>query len=260
VSSPAAARVAYRDLVLYRRIWRENFVGAFVQPFLYLLGVGVGIGSLVDQNAGAEPILDGVSYFSFYASALLATTAMFNASQEALWPTMDGFMNNNAYRAMVATPISPGDVASGLAIHFAGRTAVGATGVALVLSLFADTRSLGLLLAVPVAVLCGLAFAMPIAAWTASRTSERSFPAILRFAILPMFLFGGAFFPIDQLPAALQVIAWLTPLFHAIELCRGAILGGLNAGAALLHLGVLNIFAVGGWGLCQWTFRRRLWP
>jgi len=253
-------RVAYRDLVLYRRIWRENFVGAFVQPLLYLAGVGIGIGSLVEQNPDAEQILSGPSYFAFYASALLATTAMFNASQEALWPTMEGFQWTNAYRAMVATPLSPRDVATGLAIRFAGRTAVGATGVAAVLALFDETRTIGLMLAVPVAIICGLAFAMPLAAWTASRNTEQSFPAIMRFAILPMFLFGGAFFPVDQLPVGLRPVAWITPLFHAIELCRGAILGGLSLADVGLHLGVLALFAIGGWTLCLRTFRRRLWP
>ena len=78
--------------------------------------------------------------------------------------------------------------------------------------------------------------------------------------IVPMFLFGGAFYPIDQLPAAVRPVAWATPLWHAIELCRGAILGGLGAGRALLHIGVLLAYVVGGWLLCVHTFRRRLWP
>ena len=254
---PAPLRVANRDFVLYKRIWRENVIGAFVQPVLYLLGVGLGIGSLVDDGAGSTELLGDVSYFAFYASALLATTAMFNAGQEALWPTADGFQWSNAYRAVMATPLTPRDLAGGFAVRFAGRTLVTAVGVGAVLALFADTRTWGLLPAIPVAVLCGLAFAMPIAAWTSSRTGDASFPAIMRFVFMPMFLFGGAFYPIEQLPLAGQVIAWVTPLWHAIELSRDLILSGLDAGSAG-HLLVLVGYSVAGYLACAAVLERRL--
>ena len=127
-STPGPLRVWFREITYYRRIWKANVLAAFVQPVLYLLGVGIGVGALVDAGPTSTDALGGVSYFAFYATALLATTAMFTASQEALWPTLDGFMWSNAYRAMVSTPIEPGDVATGLAIHHATRTMIGATG------------------------------------------------------------------------------------------------------------------------------------
>src|SRR5215204_1818016 len=161
-ATPGAVRVWFREVAYYRRIWRANVLAAFVQPMLYLLGVGIGVGTLVDEGPTSTDVLGGVSYFAFYATALLATTAMFTASQEALWPTLDGFMWSNAYRAMTSTPIEPGDVATGLAMHHATRTSIGATGVAAVLALFADTRSWGLIPAIPVATLCGMAFALPL--------------------------------------------------------------------------------------------------
>lgn len=260
VSTPPALRIFYRELVFYRRIWRENFIGAFVQPLLYLLGVGIGVGSLVDAGNRSDELLGDVSYFAFYATALMATTAMFNAGQEALWSTMEGFEWSNAYKAMMATPLQPADLATGFLFRFGGRVLVTAVGVASVLALFDETRSLGLLAAIVVAVLCGLAFAMPLAAWTASRDSDRSFPAILRFVITPMFLFGGAFYPIDQLPQGLQVVAWVTPLWHAIELSRGSVLGGLAPASAIGHLAVLLAYVGAGWLLCVKTFTRRLNP
>ena len=258
--TPGPVRVWFREFTFYRRIWKANVLAAFLQPVLYLLGVGIGVGTLVDEGPGSTDVLGGVSYFAFYATALLATTAMFTASQEALWPTMDGFMWSHAYHAMVSTPIEPGEVATGLAMHHATRTAIGATGVAAVLAVFPDTRSWGLIPAIPVATLCGMAFALPLAAWTATRSRDISFPAILRFAIIPMFLFGGAFYPITQLPGWLQKVAWITPLWHGVELCRGLVLGGLEATDALAHLAVLVAFVVGGWAACQVTFRRRLRP
>ena len=257
---PGPVRVWFREFTFYRRIWKANVLAAFVQPVLYLLGVGIGVGTLVDEGPGSTDVLGGVSYFAFYATALLATTAMFTASQEALWPTMDGFMWSHAYHAMVSTPIEPGEIATGLAMHHATRTAIGASGVAAVLAVFPDTRSWGLIPAIPVATLCGMAFALPLAAWTATRSRDISFPAILRFAIIPMFLFGGAFYPISQLPEWLQKVAWITPLWHGVELCRGLVLGGLEATEAFAHLAVLLAFVVGGWAACQVTFRRRLRP
>lgn len=258
--TPAAVRIAERELLLYRRIWRENVIGAFVQPFLYLLGVGIGVGSLVDDGGGGADVLGDVSYFAFYATALLSTTTMFNTTQEALWPTMDGFKWSNAYVGMIGTPLEPRDLASSFILRFGGRALVTATGVASVLALFPSTRSVGLVAAVPIAVLCGLAFAMPIAAWTGSRDVDNTFPAIMRFVIMPMFLFGGVFYPIDQLPQALQVVAWITPLWHAIELCRGFVLGGLHATTGLGHLAVLTAYSAAGWLACVAVFNRRLRP
>ena len=110
---PGPVRVWFREFTFYRRIWKANVLAAFVQPVLYLLGVGIGVGTLVDEGPGSTDVLGGVSYFAFYATALLATTAMFTASQEALWPTMDGFMWSHAYHAMVSTPIEPGEIATG---------------------------------------------------------------------------------------------------------------------------------------------------
>ena len=258
MSTPAAIRVVERDLTFLRKIWKANMLGAVVQPLMYLLGVGVGVGSLVDEGAGNVELLGGVSYFAFYASAIIATATMFVGSQEALWPTMDGFTWSNAYRAATSTPITPRDVAAGLMIHYGIRVAISAGGVGLVLALFDETRGPGLLVAVPVGILTGLAFSMPLAAWTATRTTDNSFPAILRFAIIPMFLFGGAFYPVEQLPDWLEPVAWVTPLFHGVELSRGAILGGLGALDALVHLAVLLTFVVGGFVASSITFERRL--
>ena len=258
MATPAAVRIAERELLLYRRIWRENVIGAFVQPFLYL--VGVGVGSLIDDGGDRAAILGETSYFAFYATALLATTAMFNTSQEALWPTMDGFRWSNAFRGMIGTPLEPRDLATAFLLTFGGRALVTSGGVACVLALFPSTRSLGLFGAVPAAVLCGLAFAMPIAAWTGSRDVDNTFPAILRFVVMPMFLFGGAFYPVEQLPRALEVIAWFTPLWHAIELCRELVLGGVDTGSAVGHVSVLVSYIAAGWLACTIVFDRRLRP
>jgi lipooligosaccharide transport system permease protein len=111
---------------------------------------------------------------------------------------------------------------------------------------------------VPSAVLCGLAFGVPIAAWSASRETDQSFPAINRFVITPLFLFGGAFYPIDQLPDAIQPVAWFTPLWHGVELCRGFALSTIDLSEVALHTGALLVFVVAGVVACHRTYAQRL--
>lgn len=258
-STPATIRVWESNLAIYRRIWKSNLLGSFVQPFLYLLGMGVGVGALVDRGPTAE-VLGGVDYVSFLAPALIATTAMLVVTQEAMWPVMDGFTWSYAYRAMTATPVEPAQVAGGVALWHATRGLIVATGVAAVLALFPSTRSWGLVPAVGFGVLTAMAFALPITAWSSTREngSDQSFPAIIRFVIIPMFLFAGAFYPIEQLPGWLQPVAWATPLFHGVELCRGAVLGTLDLSAGLVHVAVLAAYALVGFLLARRSFTRRL--
>lgn len=176
MSTPGALRVVERDFIFFKRIWRAVVLGSIIQPLMYLLGVGIGVGTLVDRGADSTELLGGVSYFAFYATAIVATSAMFVASQEALWPTMDGFTWSNAYRAATSTPLTPTDVALGLMIHYAVRSAITSSGVAVVLLLFDETRTAGLLAVIPFGVLTGLAFAAPCAAWTADPTDRRVVP------------------------------------------------------------------------------------
>jgi lipooligosaccharide transport system permease protein len=251
-------RVWERQALLFRRVWRTALLGAFLQPLLYLVGMGLGVGSLVDDGTGSADLLGGVSYLAFLAPALVAAAAMNVCAQESLWPLLDGFLWNNAYRAATSTPITPAQVAGGLGLWHATRALSTVVGVVVVLTLFDDTRTWGLLGAIPAGVLTGLAFALPITAWTSTRTGDASFPSILRFGIVPMFLFGGVFYPIDQLPTAVAVLAQLTPLWHGVELARGSVLGTLDAGAAVVHVAVLLGYATVGAVACRITFTRRL--
>lgn len=259
MSTPAAVRVWGSSFALYKQIWRSNVLGSLLQPMLYLLGMGLGVGSLVDRGTSTDDILGGVDYVAFLAPSLLATTAMMVVAQEALWPVMDGFTWSYAYRAMAATPLRSADIVAGVALWHATRGLLAAGGVAVVLAVFPATRSWGLLPAVPFAVLTGMAVSAPIMAWSSSRRgSEQSFPAIMRFGIVPMFLFAGAFYPIDELPAWLRPVAQVTPLYHGVELCRGAVLHTLGGVDALVHIAVLVAFCAAGLALSRRSFTVRL--
>lgn len=259
MTTPMSVRVWESQLLVYRRIWMSNVLGAFVQPFVFLLGMGLGVGALIDDGPESAEIL-GTTYLAFFAPALLATTAMLIGVQTSLWETLDQFLWGNQYRAMVSTPLSAGDVADGAALWHATRLGIATGGVAVVLLLFDETRTAGVLPALAAGILTGLAFALPVSAYSSTRHDDRTFVLIIRLGLIPMFLFGGAFYPVSQLPDWLEFIALVTPLWHGIELCRGFVLGTLSATAAVAHVTYLSVFAVAGWLACRITFARRLLP
>jgi lipooligosaccharide transport system permease protein len=132
-------------------------------------------------------------------------------------------------------------------------------GVAVVLAVHPDTRSWGILPAVPAALLCGLVFTAWITAWAASREYDTSFSNVQRLVITPLFLFGGAFYPVDSLPDLLRPVVWVTPLWHGVELCRGFTLRSLGLMELLGHVGVLVFWLIPGWIMCDRLFARRLY-
>jgi len=118
--------------------------------------------------------------------------------------------------------------------------------------------NLALLLAIPATVLGALAIAAPLSAWAITRDSDAAFSVVMRIVVFPLFLFSGTFFPISRLPDWLEPLALLSPLYHAVELCRAATTGSvvwLDGGGNVL---VLLLFIAWGvwWG--QRTFRRTL--
>lgn len=258
MSTPSAVRVWESHFRLYRTIWKSNVMASLLQPFLYLLGMGLGVGALVDGTGNADQLLDGLTYFQFLAPSLIVTTAMMVASGEAMWPVLGGFKWQSGYLAAAATPLSPSDIAAGVFLWHATKALIAGSSVAAVLLLFPATRSPGLPLAIVAGGLTGLAFSSCITAWSATREQDASFPSINRFVITPLFLFGGAFYPIDQLPTALQWLAKVTPLWHGVELARDAVNQRLELVPTLVHVAYVSLFIVIGWSLARRTFARRL--
>lgn len=258
MTTPAVVRAWEGHLALYRAVWRSNVAGSFVQPLLYLLGMGLGVGTLVDSGDRGEAVLGGLTYFQFLAPGLVATTAMMVTAGEAMWPVLGGFKWMRSFHAQAATPLTPRQILGGVALWQTTKAFIATTGVTTVLVLFDGTRGWGLLLAVPFGILTGVAFSAPVTAWSASRETDNSFPTINRFVITPLFLFGGAFYPVSQLPDGLEPIARVTPLWHGVELTRAAVHGRLELFPTIGHLAVLVGFTAVGWGLASRSFTRRL--
>jgi lipooligosaccharide transport system permease protein len=250
-----AARPLEFFFAQYRRVWRGTIISSAVTPVIYLLAFGFGLGTLVDRTTDLP---EGVSYLEFVAPGLLAATAMQIAAFEASWPVLSAIKWSRQYHAMLATPLRIGDVLLGHQGFIAFRMFMTATIYLAAIAAFGAVNSPLGILAIPVTVLVGLAFAAPIAAWGAYTESDASFVAIFRFLILPMFLFSGAFFPIEKLPDVLEVIAWALPLSHGVALCRQLTLGDVHPASALGHLSYLLAFTAVGLGAAYYSYRRRL--
>jgi lipooligosaccharide transport system permease protein len=180
------------------------------------------------------------------------------ASFEASWPVLSAIKWSRQYHAMLASPLRVGDVLVGHLAFIASRMLMTATVYFLAITAFGAVESPLGVLAIPVAVLVGVAFAAPIAAWAAYTENEASFVAIFRFIILPMFLIGGAFFTVESLPQPFEAIAYLTPIWHGVDLARQLTLGEVDLTSSLLHVSYLVAFTTVGLVAAHYTFRRRL--
>jgi lipooligosaccharide transport system permease protein len=264
VSTPGPFRVVSGHVVVFRRLWQGNVVSSFVQPILYLLGLGVGVGALVDRNGGSADTLGGLSYVAFVAPGLLVTSAMAISANESMWPVQGGLKWRRDYHSVVATPLGARDIVLGHGLWMAIRTGIGGVAVALALALFDDTRSWGLAPSVVVAMVIGVAFAMPIMAYSVTAQMDGGFAAIQRFVIIPLFLFGGAFYPLSQLPIVVQWVARVFPLWHGVVVAR-SFTTGLSTGdvdwiAVGSHLAYVSVWIAIGTVLSIRNLHRELCP
>lgn len=249
-------RAAAFWFVLSRAWWRSLVARSVLEPLLYLVGLGFGLGTLVDAGGDAP---GGVPYAAYVAPGVLVASAMQSGFGESAWPVLGAIKWQRQYHAQLASPLRVRDVLVGHMVFVAVRLAV------TIVPFFAVMAALGLVawpwapLAVLVGLLTGMAFAVPIAAYSATVSNDTSFALLLRFALIPMFLFAGVFFPVQDLPGLLQPVVWLTPLWHGVELARAATLGLAPAPLVVAgHVAYLVAWVVGGLLVALRTYTRRL--
>ena len=253
-----AVRMVQRNALVYRRVWRGSLFFSFLQPTLFLLAMGIGLGALVNQ--GDTALLGGVSFLHFLAPGLLAAACMQTASFESSFPITGKMTWHRNYEAISATPMRIVDLVVGELCWVAVRLSMVAAAFTAVMALFGIPRSPLVLFAIPAAVLTGLAFGAPIMAYAATRKHGGSFNGLFRFVITPLFLFSGVFFPIARLPKALQIVAAFTPLYNGVALVRGLTLNTLESPAWIIHVIYLLAMLAIGIGAALRTFRRKLRP
>jgi len=243
---------------MFKFIWVIAAI-SFLNPLLYLISFGVGIGSLITSNMGENGI-DGVSYLTFVAPALLASAAIQGAMDEAIFPTINGFKWSKIFYGMNATPQTGSTIASGVFLTVLVRTTISVLAYSFVLYLFGAMDSPHAYLAVPIAILSGASFGAVMMAFASRVTNEDLFFTIVgRFLFGPMFLFSGTFYPLASLPIGLQFIGWISPLWHATELGRYATYGhSISPTMVMTHLLVILIMLVLGLLSAFKQFSKRL--
>jgi len=264
VAAPAAPRrrnVRWKSateywLTAYRRTWRGTIVSSVVEPTLFLAAMGLGLGTYVH---GGQGHVDGVRYIDFLAPGLLAANAMQTAMSEASWPVMGAVKWTRSYTAMRATPLTTADIAFGHLAFMLVRITMNTAIFVVIMTAFGAAGSAGgTFLAWLAAILTGASFIPLIAAFAVRQERDSNLSLLYRFGLIPLFLFSGTFFPISQLPRALQPIAWITPLWHGVSLCRDLTLGQGTTAAMLGHVAyLLAVTGFGAWLVLR-SFRKRL--
>ncbi|MDG4832617.1 ABC transporter permease [Solwaraspora sp. WMMD1047] len=248
---PAFAVLEYH-LVAYRRTWRSTAVSSFILPLLTVLGFGVGVGAYVTGG------VDGVPYLDYLIPGLIASTALQVAIGESSWPVLGNFEWIRIYFAQAASPLRVADIVGGHLLFALFRVLTSSVAFLLVAAAFGALHSPWALAVLPVALLLGLAVAGPVFAYSSTVRSDSYLALLFRFALVPMTLFSGVFFPVDSLPMVLRWLAYVSPLWHGVDVCRAATLGAASQWSIPGHLLYLAGWAVGGWFLARARFRRRL--
>ncbi len=254
LASPYTYAVVRRNARVWRAYLWASLIGNLGEPLLYLAAIGFGIGSLL----GPEGI-GGVPYDVYLAPGILVSTSMYTAVFECTFGSFTRMKPQKTFDAILATPVTPVELAAGEVVTAALKSGVGAAIVLAVITAFGLVQSPLALLTVPLGLVVGFAFGA-LGLVTAAVSPDYSFfNYFFTLVIAPMFLLSGIFFPVETLPAWAQVLAHVFPLTHAVRIARALTLG-LPEPALLLHLAVLFAGGVAATALAAALLRRRLIP
>ena len=199
----AALPVFNHRWVLYLRTWRGTVFSSFVLPVMFLVGMGVSLGSYVDGGGSL-----GLPYLDFIAPGVLVSTAFQIAISEATYPVLGGFLWVRTYHAMQTSPLRARDMVAGELLWGGLRVGTSALGFLVVMLVFGVLHSASAIALLPIALLLGVAVGAPVLAYSATVRQDSMFALLFRFAVIPMTLFAGVFFPVDQLPSLARWVAY----------------------------------------------------
>jgi len=212
-------KVWQRNFDVFMKTIKVNFFPSLIEPILYLVALGLGLGGFI------QPI-EGVSYISFIAPALVAISVMYGSFFECTYASFVRMYFQKTFDAIIATPVSVEEVVAGELLWGATRATINSTTVLVVIAAFGLVSSPLVLLVPLISFLGGLLFAALAMCFTAIAPNIDFFnyPAFL--LVTPMFLLSGTFFPLSQLPSAAQAVALIfLPLTHLVNIIRGLVLG-----------------------------------
>jgi lipooligosaccharide transport system permease protein len=239
-----------RNFLVWRKLTIPSILGNLADPLLYMLGFGYGIGALVPQ-------MQGMSYIAFIAAGTVCSSTMNSATFESMYSSFSRMHVQRTWDAILNTPIDLDDVMVAEVVWSASKATLSGSAVLAVATLLGLTQSWLALWIVPLALLVGLTFASLGLIMTALSPSYDFFMYYFTLVITPMMLVSGVFFPIEQLPPAVQAVAAVLPLTHAVAIARPLMNDAVPAGL-FTHLAVLAAYGLIGFQLALALTRRRL--
>ncbi|MFN3395531.1 MAG: ABC transporter permease [Thermodesulfovibrionales bacterium] len=218
MSLKRAMRVWQRHLTVYTKLYKSSLALNFVEPVLYLAALGLGLGAFVKE-------IKGMPYINFIAPGIIASSSMFAATYECTYGTYVRMVYQKTFDAILATPINIDDLLAGEMIWGATKSVLYGSIIILVLFIFGLIDSAMILLSIPLLFISGLIFAEVSLICVAIVPGIESFNYFYTLFMTPMFLFSGIFFPLDGLPELISKIAFFTPLYHLVNICRALAAG-----------------------------------
>jgi lipooligosaccharide transport system permease protein len=231
-----ALRVWQRHWTVYTKLYKTSFALNFAEPALYLVAMGFGLGTFVRD-------IHGVPYVKFIAPGIIASSSMFAAVYECTYGTYIRMTFQKTFDAILATPVNLDDLVAGELVWGATKSVIFGITITIVIALFGFVDSPLILLAIPFIFLCGLIFAGLSVMFAAIVTGIDSFSYFYTLFMTPLFLFSGIFFPLDSMPRVVTDLAFFTPLYHLVNICR-ALSAGAAAGAVWSMIWIIVVVAL----------------
>jgi lipooligosaccharide transport system permease protein len=248
---PAAlAGVMSRDVVIFKRYWKATTFSSVVQPTIYLLAFGLGIGALRSQ-------IDHIKTIEYIATGTVATAVLFSSAFPGMFNTFIRWQFQRTYDAMLAAPVDVEELITAEVVWISLRAGVYGLAPLLVGFAFGLEPNAGMLLVPLIGFVTGFGFAGFGVLIAAVAKTIDNFNYVTSAVLTPMFLVAGTFFPISTLPDGVRQVAQVNPLYHCVQLVRDASLGGLGT-ADLGHAAVLLGFALLMWRLAISQLGKRL--
>lgn len=215
-----ALRVWQRHLAVYTKLYKSSIALNFVEPILYLVALGLGLGAYVKE-------INGVPYLNYIAPGIIASSSMFAATYECTYGTFVRMTFQKTFDAILATPVNIDDLITGELIWGATKSMFYGTIIIITISTLRLIDSPFIALTIPVLFVSGLIFAEMSLICVAIVPGIDSFNYFYTLFMTPMFLFSGIFFPLDTMPPVVSYIAFFTPLFHLANICRAFSAGNM---------------------------------
>ncbi len=208
-----AFRVWQRHFTVYTKLYLSSIALNFVEPILYLVALGFGLGGYIEH-------VQGKPYINFIAPGIIASSSMFATVYECTYSTYVRIFFQKTFDAILATPVNIDDLIAGEMMWGATKSILYGVIIIGTISAFQLVDSALIVFVVPVLFLSGLIFAEISLMCVALVPGVDSLNYFYTLLMSPMFLFSGIFFPLDSLPSFVSKIAWFTPLFHLTNVCR----------------------------------------